>query len=701
MTRILECLMAILLVAFSGTSVAGSGSRSPRLAGVGFTAVDGGIGHSLALKSDGTVWAWGNNINGQLGDGTQEPRTTPVQVSGISGVLAVASGAYHNLALRSDGTVWAWGLNGAGQLGDGTRSNSRSPVQVTGVAEVVAIAAGGNHSLALTSNGTIWAWGDNQFGQLGDGTTTSRATAVALTEMTAVATIAAGFEFSLAQKNDGTVWAWGHNLYGQLGDGTTTHRYAPVPVGGLSEVTTLGAGSGHSLALMGDGTVWAWGANESGQLGDGNTANRRTPAPVSGLTQIVAVAGGGAYSLALRGDGTSWAWGSNNYGQLGEGTTANRRTPVTVSGFTAGVAIGGGGQHSIASKSDGTVWAWGMNYYGQLGDGTTVDRWTPVQPRMSCTYSIDPSGQSFPAAGGSGSVKVSTVSGCGWTAASNNPAWLAVDSGSPGTGNGTISYRVGANTGVFRTGTITIAGQSFSVYQAPQGGTAPAISGEGLVNAAGGFTGPVAPGEFVSIYGSRLGPAQSVASKSMERGLGYTRVFVNGIEAFLTYSSAGQVNAVMPYSLAGSNRAELQVEYQAMKSSSMFLPVAEAAPGIFTQQYGTGQAWVVNQDQTFNSDKNPAERGSYVAFWATGQGLVNPAGLDGESILAPNFPKPKLPVRVTISDLEAEVLFAGLIYTGVLQANVRIPESVRPGSVELFLTIGTAVSRKGVTLAVR
>nr|WP_269456777.1 Ig-like domain-containing protein [Thermanaeromonas toyohensis] len=345
--------------------------------------ISAGTYHSLALKSDGTVWAWGQNSYGQLGDGTTTNRYTPVQVQGLSDVVAVAAGGGHSLALKSDGTVWAWGANNYGQLGDGTTANRYTPVQVQGLSGVVAIAAAlGSHSLALKSDGTVWAWGYNYYGQLGDGTTTNRYTPVQVQGLSNVVAIAAGGSYSLALKSDGTVCAWGYNGQGQLGDGTTTNRYTPVQVQNQnlqSSVVAIATHGNHSLALKSDGTVWAWGANAYGQLGDGTTTNRLTPVQVWNLSGVVAIAGGGNHSLALKSDGTVWAWGYNGAGQLGDGTTISRYTPVQVQGLSGVVAVAGGSNHSLALKSDGTVWAWGQNGYGQLGDGTTTNRTTPVQ----------------------------------------------------------------------------------------------------------------------------------------------------------------------------------------------------------------------------------------------------------------------------------------------------------------------------------
>jgi len=247
-------------------------------------AIAAGNYHSLALKSDGTVWAWGQNNYGQLGDGTMNnERRTPVQVSNLTDVVAIAAGDNHSLALKSDGTVWAWGRNDFGQLGDGTSSNRSTPVQVSNLTGVVAIAAGYYHSLALKSNGTVLAWGDNDYGQLGDGTNSDRRTPVQVSYLTEAVAIAAGYYHSLALKSDGTVRAWGRNYNGQLGDGTYSNRSIPVQVSDLTDVVAIATRDDHSLALKSDGTVWAWGYNYRGQLGDGTRSDRNIPVQVSNL----------------------------------------------------------------------------------------------------------------------------------------------------------------------------------------------------------------------------------------------------------------------------------------------------------------------------------------------------------------------------------------------------------------------------------
>ncbi|MEO8132568.1 MAG: BACON domain-containing carbohydrate-binding protein [Betaproteobacteria bacterium] len=324
----------------------------------------GGLYHSLLIHDDGTLWAWGYNQNGELGDGATANRSTPVMV--LTGVQSVAAGTNFSLALKIDGTLWTWGNNASGRLGDGTTTNRTAPVQI--LSGVQAVAAGDGHALAIKTDGTLWGWGRNDYGQLGDSTKVNRPAPVRL--LTGVQAIGAGQDHSLAIKTDGTLWTWGRNDDGQLGDGTKVDRGAPVRV--LGGVQSVSAGQFHSLALKTDGTAWAWGRSCCGQLFGGTTYDSATPVPVLGGVQ--AIAAGGDHSLALKTDGSLWAWGDNGFGQVG--TAQNSLAPAQV---LSGVrAIAGGGLHSLALKTDGTVWAWGLNESGQLGDGTTTTRAAPM-----------------------------------------------------------------------------------------------------------------------------------------------------------------------------------------------------------------------------------------------------------------------------------------------------------------------------------
>ena len=351
------------------------------------TIAGGGI-HSLAICNDSTVNTWGDNFYYQLGDGTTTTGSNvPVYASSLTGIIAISGGGLHSLSLKDDSTVWAWGRNLEGQLGNSTNTNSNVPVQVNSLTGITAVAGGGYHSLALKSDSTVWVWGSNIYGQLGNGTTTSSNVPLQVSSLTGVVAIAAGLNHSLALKKDSTVWAWGSNSWGQLGDGTTTDRDLPVQVAYLSGATAIAAGKEHSLALKNDSTVWTWGFNSYGQLGNGTgITSSNIPVGVSSLTGVIAIAHGGSHhSLALKNDSTVWAWGRNNYGQLGNGTNTNSNVPVAVSSLTGVTAISKGEQHSLALKSNGTLWAWGNNSFsGALGNGTYTDSNVPVQVMGLC-----------------------------------------------------------------------------------------------------------------------------------------------------------------------------------------------------------------------------------------------------------------------------------------------------------------------------
>lgn len=344
-------------------------------------AISGGGYHSLALKSDGTVWSWGRNNFGQLGDGKRSKKNSPVQVKNLRDVIAIASGTWHSMALKSNGTVWTWGRNNYGQIGDGTFKNRKTPVQVKDLTDVIAIAGGYLHSLALKSDGTVWAWGCNWSGQLGNESIVGESEVpIQVNSLSNISAIACGGDHSLAiRSSDGTIWAWGNNYYGQLGNGLDTNSTAPVLVNGLSNMSKIQGGYIHSLALISDGTVWAWGNNRYGQLGDGSTIEqKRTPVQVMNVANTIRIATRGWHSLALSSDGKVFAWGNNSNGQLGDGTRSEQNIPVEVKELDDITDISSGWQHSLATKSNGTIWAWGDNRFGQLGDGTFKDRKTPA-----------------------------------------------------------------------------------------------------------------------------------------------------------------------------------------------------------------------------------------------------------------------------------------------------------------------------------
>lgn len=340
--------------------------------------------HSLSLCSSGSVRGWGKNQYGQLGDGaTNYTDDIPDSVIGLNNIIALYAGERHSLAIKSDSTVWAWGGNQAGQLGDSTSTQRNTPVNVHGLQKIISIDGGYSHSLAIKNDGTAWAWGSNYWGQLGDSTIMNRIVPVQVHNLTGIVAIAGGNGHSLALKNDSTVWAWGENNQGQLGDSSNIDKHYPVQVIGLSGIIAIAAGYEHSLALKNDGTVWAWGHNSYGQLGDSSNTARIVPVQVKNLNGITAIAGGGYFSLALKNDSTVWGWGNNGSGELGDGTFASRNVPVQMNLLTGITYISAGDGHSLVLKSDSTVWACGYNYFGQLGDGTNLFFDSPVPGQVN------------------------------------------------------------------------------------------------------------------------------------------------------------------------------------------------------------------------------------------------------------------------------------------------------------------------------
>jgi len=384
------------------TSVLGSGALSSKTV----VAVSAGSFHSLALCADGTLAAWGRNDFGQLGDNSTTSSSVPVGITNsgaLSGktVVAISAGYYHNLALCSDGTVVAWGQNTYGQLGDGSKTNRSVPVAVSAAGglsgkTVSGIAAGYYHNLAQCTDGSLVAWGRNTYGQLGNNSTTDISTPVDITRSgvlngLSVAQFAAGSDHSLVLCTDGSLAAWGRNNYGQLGEGSGANSSVAVEVDSTDVlagkiVTSISAGGWHNLALCSDGTLAAFGRNTSGQLGDGSTANSGLPmmANLSGLggKAIAAVQAANGHSLALCTDGSIYAWGSNSNGQLGNGGTTSSSLPVvvTTSPFGSGerfmtLATGTSASHSmalVASPPTNTGFSvWAASHAG-LSDSTVL-----------------------------------------------------------------------------------------------------------------------------------------------------------------------------------------------------------------------------------------------------------------------------------------------------------------------------------------
>jgi alpha-tubulin suppressor-like RCC1 family protein len=336
------------------------------------------------------LYTWGSNGSGQLGDGTTTSRSSPVTTAGAgTNWKQVATVATHTAAIKTDGTLWTWGNNGSGRVGDGTTTDRSSPVTTAGGGtnwKEVSVGGGINgFDAAIKTDGTLWTWGNNTNGRLGDGTTTPRSSpGTTAGGGSNWKQVSAGATHIGAIKTDGTLWTWGNNGSGRVGDGTTTDRSSPVTTaGGGTNWKQVSFGRQFSSAIKTDGTLWTWGDNSYGALGDGTTLDKSSPVTTAGggtnWKQVYSAAGGD-HMAAIKTDGTLWTWGNNGSGRLGDGTTTNKSSPVTtVGGGTNWKQVSAGDTHIAAIKTDGTLWTWGGNTYGQLGNGTTTSISSPSQ----------------------------------------------------------------------------------------------------------------------------------------------------------------------------------------------------------------------------------------------------------------------------------------------------------------------------------
>lgn len=348
-------------------------------------AVSAGGGHSLTLRSDGTLWASGSNLTGQLGDGSNINRSTPVQVA-AGNWAKVSAGLNHSLGIKADGSLWGWGSNQFGQVGNGTAVDALAPVRIGTANDWLAVSAAVSSSFALKADGTLWSWGHNAAGLLGHGDTIDKSTPVQVLNpgSSRYVAVSTSGEHTLALQADGTLWAWGFNLHGQLGDGTVVDNPTPVQVGTGTFWKAVSAGGVHSVALRADGTLWSWGGNNFGQLGNGlaDAAAHSVPVQIGAASDWAAISAGESHTLALRRNGSVSAWGLNLDGQLGDGTVVAKLVPTSTAGpleFNSVVAISAGGGHSLAVLANGDIYAWGDNGTGQLGNGTVVPSEVPVK----------------------------------------------------------------------------------------------------------------------------------------------------------------------------------------------------------------------------------------------------------------------------------------------------------------------------------
>jgi alpha-tubulin suppressor-like RCC1 family protein len=395
--RLSGFLFATLLAGCGG----GGGGSTPSLAPLLQNKLVSYHNHTVFIQSDGTIRSWGENNQGQLGDNSTLDKNTPTQeFTEFTNWSTVSAGYAHTVALTSGGILYAWGENIYGQLGDGESGGSVSDYnsppdqktpQLIGSDTWSSVAAGELSTVGIKSDGTLWGWGFNGRGQIGNGTT-GTSQLVAAQESTGAnhwSSVAAGRFHTAALDSNGNLWTCGDNYYGQLGTGTSggsssaftpgTDENSPVKIGAETWLM-VSAGYAHTVALRSDFSIWSCGNNEVGTLGTGDLITKTTLTREStGANDWVAVVAGRFHTVALKSNGTLWAWGENSNGQLGDGTFEVKTNPVQEANqMPDWVAVAAGASHTIAQKSDGSLWAWGYNGEGQLGTGNNDSHPIPV-----------------------------------------------------------------------------------------------------------------------------------------------------------------------------------------------------------------------------------------------------------------------------------------------------------------------------------
>ena len=342
--------------------------------------VSAGQNFTIAIKNDGTLWGWGQNSNLLgLGLGNLANQNLPTQIGTDNDWLTVSAGTIHTLAVKTNGTLWSWGNGQYGQLGNGLFNSATPNVTQVGTAtDWLKVSAGNRFSLAIKNTGTLWSWGWNFTGQLGNGLNTPDVNIPAqVGTSNNWRKIDAGDQHSLAIDASGILWAWGNNTFGQLGDGTNTTSLSPIPIGTATNWSVISAGTDHSMAINSGNILYTWGNNTNGQLGDGTNTASNVPIPISfgsdgSVSFYIAISAGQTHSLVIKNDNTLWSTGFNNQGQLGLGNLVNTNVLTQVGTANNWIGLSAGHTHSHAVDSNTDLWSTGRGLEGELGIGSNT-----------------------------------------------------------------------------------------------------------------------------------------------------------------------------------------------------------------------------------------------------------------------------------------------------------------------------------------
>ena len=365
----LESTPKTSLVAGNSASLAATNNQDT----IEITQIEFGAAHTAAVLSDESLWMWGRNAEGELGDGTKEASAVPIKI--LDSVSSVVLGGYSTAAIKTDGSLWMWGQGGDSIIHYDHLISANAPQMIMN--DVKSVSLGYDFAAVIKTDGSLWTWGYNGYGQLGDGTKTNHYSDSPVKVMDDVSKVVLGHSTALALKTDGSLWSWGLNDDCVLGTGDTFSTYEPVKI--LDNVKDFDFFY-HAAALVNSSpgltdSLWVWGENRSGEIGDGTTSAKLAPLEI--LHDVSCFSLGGGCTAALKNDGTVLTWGSNSNYRLGDGTSQERFTPVAVMDSVSRLKMDGG--NGKALKSDGSLWSWGLNEYGAVGNGTTEDQPNPVE----------------------------------------------------------------------------------------------------------------------------------------------------------------------------------------------------------------------------------------------------------------------------------------------------------------------------------